>query len=227
MHDGEDAGAFEIGLFLFHVIGKQPPYIGMALVETGRRARRYDGIDLARRQHVLEGRALGDRLQLQPLGRHEFGPLAATRLSQAAPAPADIGGLNAVIVLEDAAHPGHRRHLVFRRADDLALEVLGLLDPRTGVDENPRMAELAAGKDRDADIGALALGGQRYEVRKGQLGDVEFLVVERPVEHLLGLELEHGGPAAFDGGAAVDERPGSVGIANGDGDVQRHGTGPP
>ena len=125
-------------------------------------------------------------------------------------------GVHAVFVLHHAAHPDHRGDLIFRQADALAAQVLGLADAGVLADVDAGMAEDARHEGRNADIGRGA-GRDRADVaRERNLRDVEFLESEGAVENLLRIERQVGHRAALDLDPAVLDRLRAVVIAAGD-----------
>ncbi len=84
----------------------------------------------------------------------------------------------AVILLEDAAHPDIGRGLEIGAADRLADEVLGLADAGLGIDEEKTMAKAPVEKDRQArQRHALVV---RHEMR----ADIDLAHVElQPPRH--------------------------------------------
>src|SRR5438105_4458924 len=78
--------------------------------------------------------------------------LIAPRLLQAATPPFQVGGLDAILLLQHAAHPDVGGHLVLRHADGPALEVGRRLDAAVGADVDAGVAEQPRHKGRHRDI---------------------------------------------------------------------------
>jgi len=135
----------------------------------------------------------------------------------------DVGRLDAVFVLQDAAHPYDGGDLVFRKADGLADEVPRRLDAAVGADIDAGMAEDARDESGYADVRGFAGIGDSQIGAEGELADVELLVAEGAEKHLLGLERDVGDVAALHRHAAVLQRAGAVIIAAGDGDRDLNG----
>ena len=144
-------------------------------------------------------------------------------LFEPAVAPLHLGGANAVLVLQNAADPYRRGHLVFGNADHLAAQVLRALDAAVGSDIDRRVTEQPRRKHRDADIRASALRHQVHRVRQRQFGDVELLVAEGAVERFLRRHRTADRLAAIDADRPVEDRACPVVIDAGDADCQfRH-----
>ncbi len=125
----------------------------------------------------------------------------------------DLGRLHAVFVLHHAAHPDHRRDLVFRQADALAAKVGGRANAGIGAHVDAGVPEQPRHEGGNADIGR-GPGSDRADIaRERQLGDVEFLIAEGAKENLLRIERQVGDRAALHLNAAVPDRAGAVVIA--------------
>ena len=120
MHEREHARLLVIGLLGFERIGEKPLDVRLAAQERGGRPRREQRVELAIAQHADQRLLFADRLEVEPGDRLERRALSPPRLFLAAAAPMDFGGLDAVFVLQHAAHPHHRGDLIFRQADALA-----------------------------------------------------------------------------------------------------------
>ena len=182
VHDRIDLGAPVIVLLELAVVRKQPRDLAGAAAERQRVVRRHHEIDLAALQQIAKLGA-GRRLRQADVSRE----LAAKPVG-AALHPFDVGGLHAVLVLQQPAHIDRRRHRIFRHAAALALEVLRRLDALLGVDEEVAVAEHARGKRRDRDERRRAAVHQRGVVRERHLGGVELLVLQHPPEDLRRLQ---------------------------------------
>src|SRR6185312_16677897 len=121
--------------------GEEPPDIGGAAHEAGWGAGGEEGVELARFEHAGQRLVGRDSLEVEAGNGGERRALAAAGLLLAALAPFDVGRLDAVLVLHDAALPDHGGDLIFRHADALALEVLRLGDAAIGADIDAGMAE--------------------------------------------------------------------------------------
>ena len=120
MHDRKQAGLFVVGLLGRACVRKQARDVRLAFEKRRRRARREQGIELAVAQHLDQRLARLERPEVETRNSLERRALAAARLLLAAVAPVDLVRLDAVFVLQHAAHPDHRRDLIFRQPDALA-----------------------------------------------------------------------------------------------------------
>ena len=136
--------------------------------------------------------------------------LVPSRLLDAAGAPAQIGRADAVLVLQDAARPDRRRDLVFRHADDAALEIGGRPDAAIGPDIDRRMAEGARDEGGDRDIRRVVAVEQHEVAAQRELGDVELGMAQGAEERLLDRQRKERGIAAFDRHPAVNQRTGAI-----------------
>ena len=189
---------------------------GSPLQERRRPARGEQRVELAVAQHVDQRLVRLERLEVEARDRLERRALVPARLLLAAVAPVDLGRLHAVFVLQHAAHPDHRRDLVFGQADALAAQVLRLVDAGVGAHIDAGMPEQPRHEGRDADVLRRARRHGADVARERHLGDVEFLELEQPVEDLLRVERQVVDVAALDLHAAVDDRLGAIVIAAGD-----------
>jgi hypothetical protein len=92
------------------------------------------------------------RLEIEPRDRLERRAFVPPRFLLPAVAPMDFGRLHAVFVLQHAAHPDHRRDLIFGQADALAAQVLRLLDAGAGAHIDAGMPEQPRHESGDADV---------------------------------------------------------------------------
>ena len=122
----------------------------------------------------------------------------------------DVGRIDAVFLLEDAAHPDVRGLLVFRQADELALEIGRAADVAVSPDVDRRMPEMSRHERRNRDVGTKAARRRHQVAVERQLGDVEVVIAERPEKQLLGIERQIGDLAPVDLHAAVLDRTGAV-----------------
>ena len=176
VHDRVDPGAPVIVLLDLGIVGKQPAHLGRAAPERQRIVRRHHEVDLAALEQVAELGA-GRRLGEPDVGRQ----LAAEAVG-AALHPFDVARLDAVFVLQQAAHIDCRGHAVFRHAAALALEVGRRLDPLVRVDEEVAVAEDARRKHGDGDERRVAAAHQRGLVRQRHFRDFELLELQHAPE---------------------------------------------
>ena len=144
-------------------------------------------VELPLVQHVVQGAVVGDGLHLDLRRQPELDAFLPSGDFLAAGEPRDVLGGDPVVVAQETAYPHRRGHGVFRNADTLAAEILGLVQAPGGVDEHAGMAEIAGREDRDGRERALAPGGHGDVVGQRHLGGVELLVVPHAPEDLLGL----------------------------------------
>ena len=127
----------------------------------------------------------GTRVSLTPFGQAQLDLLDAAGLVGAGLKPMDVLQADAVLVVEPAAHIDGGGVRPFRRADLLALEVLGGFDAALLVDVERREAEQPRADHRQADdVGILPrhLGG---ELGKRQFGRIPFAVEGEAREDLV------------------------------------------
>ncbi len=156
MHDREDAGLAPVVLLDRDVVGEQAP--DLHPVEGRGLAGGVQRVDLALGEHPRQGLAGRDALDLDAVGQVELDLLVAVGLFFAAGDVGDAVGGDVVMILENAADPDRRRHLVLGRADALADQVARRLDTGIGVHVDAGVPEEAAGKHRDGDEGPLGAG---------------------------------------------------------------------
>ena len=98
-----------------------------------------------------------------------------------------------MILLQDAAHPDGRRHLVLGHADGAAGQFLRGASPAVPAEVNAVVAECARQEHRQGDERAVRLLVQREEVaREGHFGGIELREPEHPEEDLLNLQPQAG-----------------------------------
>ncbi len=115
-------------------------------------------LDLALGQHVRQRFVGRDGAHAEFRRQVQRDLLLAAGILLAAGEILDAGGIDAVFVLQNAALPHRRGELIFRNADALADQILGLGDAALGGDEDAVMAEEPRGKDRDRDEGRIVAG---------------------------------------------------------------------
>ena len=191
----------------------------MAAHEAVRRPRHQRAVDLALRQHVGE-RLVLDAGELHALRDRQLDLLGAAGLVEAGLVPVHVLELDAALVAEPAAHIDRGGVRPFRRADLLALEVLGALDLALLVDEERREPEVPRGDHRQRqDVGVLARH-LRGEFRERQFADVPFAVGGEAREDLVQLRHQPGVLDAFGADIAGAEIAEVVVVLGGDGEVQ-------
>ena len=92
---------------------------------------------------------------------------------------------------EQAARVHGRGLCPFGNADTLACKILGAGDAGVRADINGRVTEYARGKYWKGNETGIVLRGQRDHLGERDFGDVEFLVHQKAVEHLLDRQLQH------------------------------------
>nr|WP_292038977.1 hypothetical protein [Massilia sp. UBA6681] len=140
-------------------------------------------------------------------------------MRDAAAHPGHVGRQDAVVVLQDRAHPDVGGELVLGQADAAAAQVLGALDA-VGAHVDRGVAEGARQEHRHADVGQGAGGGLDGGAGERQLADVEFLGAEGAEEDLFRRERHEDGIDAVDLDGAVDQGAATVVIADGHGELQ-------
>jgi hypothetical protein len=90
------------------------------------------------------------------------------------------------LAFEYAAHPDVGALLIFRYADPLAGQVLGLVDAPVQTDIDRCVPERARQKHRYPDVVRVAAGHGHAVAGHRKLGDVEIFVPKRPEKHFLG-----------------------------------------
>src|SRR4030088_1881563 len=223
VHDRKDAGLLEIGGLDRGVIGKQPRPVGNAREEASRRASRDEAVDLARRQHLRQRAVIRDLDELDVGRQVDAGALLAAGFLEPAAPPFDAGGVDAVFVLQNAAHPDIGGHLIFGQPDGLALEVLRARDAAVRADIDAAVTKQPRHKGRDRDVMRVAARRRHRVAAHRDFGDVEFGELEGAVERLFRLQVDRGDVATFDRRAAVEYRPGAVIVADGKAQLQGHG----
>ncbi len=152
-------------------------------------AARYDRVELALREQVDE-RAVGpggDGRAFRQIQLHLLDPAG---LSHARLDPLDAREVDAVLVLEHAAHVDAGGLRPLGNADPLALQILGLLDGGVFRKIDRRMAEDARQEHRDADDFRLVLRHERDHLAEGHLGSLPLAELGEAVEDLLDRQLE-------------------------------------
>src|SRR6516225_1536260 len=122
MHDREHSRSFVVVHLDVPIIREHQSDIGYSVDERRDFPRTEYGVELSVNQHLVQSLARSNRLQVDFAVELKWRPLVTTRLFLAAGAPVNIGWINAVFFLEDAAHPDVSGLLVFRQTDQLALQ---------------------------------------------------------------------------------------------------------
>ena len=183
------------------------------------RARRY-----SRRspllQHARQRLVVGNLPQVDSRPQVDGRALAAPRFLDAAPAPADLLGTDAMLVLQDAPDPDIGRDLVLRHADDPAAQVLGRGNAPVGPHIDARLAEHARDERRYGDIVVVAPRRRHHVAAHRDLGHVELAIAEGAVERFFRFEGDGGDLAALDGRPPIEQGAGTVIAAAGETDTQ-------
>src|SRR5690606_18990045 len=109
--------------------------------EAGGRAGADDGVQFAGFEHARQGLVVRDLLEVDRGIKVDRGTLVTAGFFNAAAAPVDLGRLDAVLILQNAADPDVGGDLVFRHADGLAAQVFRAVDAPVGTDVDAGLAE--------------------------------------------------------------------------------------
>jgi hypothetical protein len=191
----------------------------MAVDEARRTPGGDDRIEPAVRQHAVQ-RLLAERYERKPGRQIERKLVAPPRIGEPGLDPIDVLGGDAVLVLEIAAEPHHRRHLIFRHADALAAQVGGSCDAAIGADVDGRVAEHARQEDRDRHVGRGAARQRDQVGAEADLGDIELAMEVGALEALLHRDGQVVDVAPFNAHAPVGQRAHAVVVPGRDGDRQ-------
>ncbi len=172
MHDREDAGPGEIGLFLGLVARETgAPHAGPSVDDRLDDVGMQHGVELALRQHRLDRLVVGQAGQLQAGRRREADVLVEFG------EPFDRLMRHAVFMFEDAAQPERRGDQIEFHADLLADQVGRPGDVLRSVGEDEAVPEAAMREDRSARNGRLAIA--RRDVGRGRaFGDVVLVAAQ-------------------------------------------------
>ena len=173
MHDGEDAGLLVIALFLGLVVVEEATNGGVAIHIGLDEICVDDGVQLAGNKHVFQRLVVRKPRQPEVGGGDELHVLVDLRV----PIDGFVG--NAIFLLENAAHPKNRAHLIGLHAHLLADEILGLTDALRCVHENELMAKPPMQKHRNALEGMARVLGED-EGGGGDLRHIELPVAQEP-----------------------------------------------
>ena len=135
---------------------------------------------------------------------------AASGLLQLAAAPADLAGMDAILLGQHAADPDTGSLLIIRHADLAALEARRRIDAAVVADIDRGMAEGPRDEGGYADIGPLAARRRQQMGAEGELGDIELAMAEGALKDFLGMARHMGDGAALDGDPPVEERPRAI-----------------
>ena len=224
VHDREDLRPAEVVALDRDVVLEQPPHRAGPRRERRRRARGVSA-SISPSASICASVCVGPiRVDADRRRQVELDLLVAPRLLDAAGEVLDARRIDAVLVLQDAADPDRRRHLVFGHADALAGEVLGSRMPLFAETKMHEWRKIRDGKTGIAMNGAI-VAPQRHRVRRQRhLGHVEFAVPQHAEERLLDVELEILEVDAVGPHAAVGERARAVVVPAGQREAQaRHG----
>src|SRR5262249_41887322 len=134
--------------------------------------------------------------------------------------PVHVLRLDAVVVLQHAAHEDEPGRAPLRRADAFALQILRRVDAAAGETVDAGMTEHLRERDGHRHERALAAAFERRVGGKRKLGDLKFLVVQHALEGLtrtqnLDLEVD-----ALRFHASVDQRTGAVVVPAGERELE-------
>src|SRR5262245_3686925 len=222
VHDRPHPGSPIVGLLHLEVIREQPHHVRVALQERVGRTRDQRAIDLARGDHLAQGLVAHAR-ELDPLRDGELDLLDAAGLVGAGLVPMDVLELDAVLIVEPAAHVDGGGVGPFRRADGLALEIGRRPDFAVLVDVERRESKQAGADHRQADdVGRLSRH-LRTEFRERQLAYVPLAVEGKACEYLVVAERQPGMVDALGRDEAQPEIAEVVVVGGGDGELDaRH-----
>ena len=192
----------------------------MAGDEARRPPRRHHRVERAVGQHLRQRLAIGRDAERKARRQVERKLLPAAGIFQPALDPVHVLRGDPILVLKKAAKPHHRRHLVFRHADALALEIGRPCDAAVGADIDRRVAEHPRQEGRHRDVGRHAARQRDQVGAEADLGHLELAVEIGALEALLHRHGEVVDVAAFDADAAVHQRPHAVVVPGRDGDRQ-------
>ena len=121
--------------------------------------------------------------------------------------PFDIAGMNAELVLQDAARPDRPGLLIFRHADALAPQIRRRGDAGVGAHDDAGVEELAHGEDRERNPAGVAARARDDERGHRHLGNIELGKAQLPPEHLGGMNHGRDKLDALRGDRSLDQRP--------------------
>src|ERR1700676_879898 len=140
MHDRKDAGRAVVFRLDGHVILEQLRDVRLAALETVRRVRRKNRIDLTLDQHPAQA-LCWRRCQANAGWQIERHFLAAARLVHARLYPLDAREIDAILMREEPARINRRGLRPFGQADPFAGEILWHADGTIAANIDRRMAE--------------------------------------------------------------------------------------
>src|SRR3984893_7461981 len=183
MHDRKYPRSLVVVFLHLAIIRKQPPDIGIVMNGI-RQGGAHNGIDAAALEQIaqrLAGCVLLDRERQQERQRARMAMRAG--LIDGAFDPVNPAELDAVIVLQMAAHPHRGAHGIERHADALACQVFWRCDAGTAVDAEHSVAEHAGREDRQCDQRGATCGFAGNEFRARHFRNIE-LQARHPIEGL-------------------------------------------
>ena len=224
MHDWEDARASEVIAFDGRKILEEPAHPAVAGAERGGRPGRVERVDFAAGQHRRQRLVRTDVAHADARRQVERQLFGAARLFESARHVVDALDWHAMRVGENSADPDGRRHLVFRRADGAADQILRPFDAGGGVHVDARMPEEPRQENRDRHERRI-VGEERHDIRgQRHLRDLELAVAQHAEEGLFHGQVQAGEVDAVGPHAAVEERAGTVVAPAREGQRQsRHG----
>ena len=125
VHDREHARALVVVRLDLPIVREHQADIGRAIDEGGDFAGAEHCIEFAVDKHLVQRLSGSDRLQVDIAAELQGRALVPARLFLAAGAPVNVGRIDAVLLLEDAAHPDVCGLLVFRKPTSLPLRSAG------------------------------------------------------------------------------------------------------
>lgn len=208
---------FLVGLLDLDVVLEQARHLAaLAGAVAGGHARGIERVDLARGEHRRQSLRGADRLHADVRRQVELQLLVAPRLLLAAGVIAHRIDRHAVLVLQDAADPGRRGHLVLGTADLPADQVLRRADACRSIHIYAAMTKHARREHRDRDKRPLGPRERNRVGRERHLGDVELAVAQHAKEGLLDRQVAADQVDSVGLHAAVEERLGAIVVPAGE-----------
>jgi hypothetical protein len=145
---------------------------------------------------------------------------ATPRLLDAATQPLNGIGLDAVIVLEDAAYPDVGGDLVLGQADALAFQIGWGLDAAISPDVDTGMTEHPRHKRRHTDVMALVTRDGGGMAGQGQLANIELVVLEGAMKAFFGRHCQGQQIHPINRRAAIENGLGAIVVAHSKGQAE-------
>ena len=220
VHDRQNARAAVIIPLDLFIIREQPRDRRRAFVKQLRDVERQQRVELTCRKHPLQRLPSGEEIEPDVVRQIERDQRRLDEAVEPAHEPVHVLRLDAVIVLQHAAHEDEAGRAPLRRADAFTLEVLRRVDAGAAAHVDAGMTEHFGERDRHRHERAIAAAFERRVGGKRKLGDLKLLVVEHALERLtrtqdLDVEID-----ALRLHAPVDQRPRAIVIPAGEGELE-------